>query len=412
MPEASGPSTLPDPTHGVHVDPAGQLAFMDRQLLRPDTGFVFGGGAKLKLVLGATGAGKTHFLRAALEQAATHGFLTVTLDAASVPLAGFDQLYRAVVASLDLAGLATGFITQTLQRAGYQDLVLAPGQTLGAWCAATGHEVAPLKVRLQEELHRNLERNPNLDLAYAIGLTRWCEQLAWGPPPEASLDEGLTERWLRGEPVAQRDCNRLRLRRCLDRFQARLWLRSLVHFVRQAGFPGVAVAIDNLAVLLTKQRPLEPVSEQAHGGRALPPHYTPQKRADFYEMLRTVIDEMGLLPGLLLLLAGPAELLTDDGRGMASYEALAARLRTEIDAAELNRFADIILLERLWAADPAAGRQLAEQLAARTFPDATPDMRERAVAAAMAQWQVQNVDVSAVRRSVLAALQAAEGGAA
>ncbi len=404
----------PQPAHSVHVDPADQMAFLDRHLLEPEQGFVCEGGAKLKLLLGATGAGKTHFLAAAMEQGRARGFLTVGIDASRVSLAGFDHLYRAIAANLDLEDMARRFVLSTLRAAGYHDLVLQAGHTLAGWCEATSHEAGPLRVRLQEELHRELERNADLDVGYAIGLARWCEQVAWGQPPEDPMAEGLTEQWLRGEKVGQRDCNRLRLRRCLDRFSARLWLRSLVHFVRQSGFPGLVVTVDNLGVLLERPRPTPHLSAPEQGvppAPSPPPHYTPQKIADFYEMLRTLVDEMGLLPGFLLLLAAPPELLTDERHGIPSYVALAERLRTEVDTVELNRFADTIVLERLWATDPGAGRQLAERVAESVLPGPDAGLRERAVAAAMAQWQVRDVDVSAVRRSVLAVLRAAEGGA-
>ncbi len=411
MPEPAPVGGRPHPAHDVHVDPAGQLAFLDQYLLQAERGFVAEGGAKLKLVLGATGAGKTHFLGAALERARARGFVTVAIDAARTPLGGFDHLYRAVAAGLDLEDLARRFVNRTLRRAGYQDIALTAGQTLTGWCEATAHEAGPLRVTLQDALHRDLERSPDLDVGYGIGLARWCEQVAWGQPPDDPLAEGLTQRWLRGERVGQRDCNRLRLHRCMDRFSARLWLRSLVHFVRQAGFPGLAVAADNAGVLLDKRRPTESVPGAPDAARDVPPYYTPQRVADFYEMLRTLIDEMGLLPGLMLLVAGPPELLTDDRRGIPSYIALAERLRTEVETVELNRFADTIVAERLWASDPDAGQAMAERLAESVLPGADAELRARAVAAAMAQWQVRDVDVSAVRRSVLAALRAAEGGA-
>jgi hypothetical protein len=409
--EFPGAAARPDPPHDVHVDPAGQLAFLDDHYLSAGRGFIAEGGGKVKVVVGATGSGKTHFLNAVLGHARARGFLTVEVDAALQPLAGFDQLYRAVAAGLDLAEMARRFIAATLRRSGYGDVALQPGETLASWCEAHGHEPGPLRIRLEEQLHRDLERNSDLDVGYAVGLARWCAALAWGTTAEDPLAEGLGERWLRGERLPVRDCNRLRLGRALDRFNARLWLRSLLQFVRQAGWPGLVVGADNLGALLQKSRPGEPPVAWEARLPASVPYYTAQKAADFYEMVRTLIDETGLLPGFLLLLAGPPELMTDERRGIPSYVALAERLRTEIETVELNRFADVIVPERLWAADSQAGRILAERLADNVAPGAAPEVRARAVAAALAQWQVRDVAVSAVRRSVLAALDAAGGDA-
>ena len=127
-------------------------------------------------------------------------------------------------------------------------------------------------------------------------------------------------------------------------------------------------------------------------------------------MLRTLVDEMGLLPGLLLLLAAPPEILTDGRVGIPSYVALEERMKSEVQTVELNRFADTITLERLWAADPEAGRTLAERLAAALAPTAGPEVRARAVRAALEQWRVRDVTVGAVRETVLAALGATGGG--
>ena len=415
--ETAAAMVQPEPLHGVHVDPAEQIAFLDRHLLAAPGGVVAEGGGSLKLIIGDPGAGKTHFLRACLTQAHARGFCVVEVDGRRQPLYGFDYLYRAAAGGLDLADLARRYVTGLLRGMGYADPALVPGRTLHTWCQEADHPQERVRAKLGEELYRCLERNPDLDVAYSAGLSRWCEAVAWGVAPEDPMAEGLLERWLRGEKLALRDCNRLRLRRPVDRYTARRWLRSLIHFVRQAGVPGLVVAVDDLGVVLAGRPVPDPLQADPGGtwaapagGEGAPPYYTKQKRDDFYEMLRTLIDEMGLMPGFLLLLAGPPEFMEDDRNGIHSYVALAERLKTEVETVELNRFADTIGLERLWASDPGAGRTLAERLAAAVAPGSGPEVRERAVAAALEQWQVRDVAVSAVRRSVLAALGAAGEG--
>lgn len=443
----------------AHIDPSGQGAFLRRHLLARPDGFVRDGGAKIKLVVGATGAGKTHFLGNLLAAANDEGFLTAHVDAAVRPLGGFDLLYQALAAELDFADLARRFAERVLHELGYPHPVLGPGETLAAWAAARGHEVRPLRVKWDEACYRRLAANPDLDYGYAAGLMRWCEGVLWdnagvpdeGTAPRGGQAGGLLEHWLRGGRVGMRDCNRLRLRRCADRFTARLWLRSLLYFIRMAGLPGLVAALDGLDVL-GDGRPrrgggaaaggagggitgaVGPATPDAgaEGGPAGPasapvaadpgrwsafadgngtarPHYTKQRRDDLYECLRALIDDMGQMPGLLLLLAVPPALM-DKGNlktGLLSYPALAERLQNEVETVEINRFADEIVLERLWAADPEAGRALAERLIAAVAPAAGAEVRQRALAAARAQWAVRDVAVSAVRRSVLAVLELA-----
>lgn len=430
---AAGHPPVPD---AASIDPARQIAFLWRHYLSAERGFVREGGAKVKLVIGATGAGKTHFLADVTEAARREGFVTAQSDARVVPLGGFHLLYQALASGLDFSGLARRFVGQVLVDVGYGDPALGPGQTLFAWAASHGHEVGPLRIALSEALHRRLCANPNLDYGYALGLMRWCESTVWGGEgggeveavrEAAAAPGGLLEHWLRGGRVATRDCNRLRLRRSADRYNARLWLRSLLHFIRMAGLPGLVAAVDGLDVLV-EARPrrtaatadvagaagVEGMAGAGEGvGAGGAPRYTKQRRDDFYESLRALIDDMGLMPGFLLVLAGPPALVDPDNRttGFKSYPALAERVENEVQTVELNCFADEIVLERLWAADPEAGRALAEALVAAVAPDAGVGVRQRAVAAARAQWAVRDVAVSAVRRSVLAVLGAVGQGA-
>ena len=421
---------------GAHIDPAEQLAFLDQRLLGA-AGFVREGGSKLKLILGGPGAGKTHFLAALLAAARAQGFLAVHVDARARPLWGFDLLYQALAAEIDFADLGGRFVSLVLAEAGYAGPPPAPGQALADWAAAQGHEPHAVRARFDDELHRRLLSNRDLHYGYAVGLARWCEALV-GLGTEGAQD-GLLEHWLRGGRVGVRDCNRLRLRRAADRYTARLWLRSLVHFARLAGYPGLVAGVDGMEVVCTAPprpgaeargtsptaeaggaAPPDPGAASAHplagnwgafvsGTGDAPPHYTKQRRDDLYDSLRTLIDDMGLVPGLLLALAGPPELVRDARLGFKSYPALAERVQSEVETVELNRFADEIALERLWAADPDAGRALAEGLLRAVAPGAASDVRERALAAAAAQWAAQGVTVSAVRRSVLAVLQVAAG---
>lgn len=430
--EPAAPRARPLLPAAAHVDPAGQSAFLRERLLGP-SGFVTSGGAKIKVVVGATGAGKTHFLDALLRAAAAEGFVAAAVDASERALGTFDLLYQAVAADLDLEGLARRFADRVVRDLGYAGPPLVAGQTLAAWAGEQGHDPVPLRARWEEAVHRRLVANADVDVAYGLGLQRWCDVVLWGGaeaggPGGGAPSAGLLELWLRGGRVAVRDCNRLRLRRSLDRTTGRFWLRSLLHFIRMARLPGLVAAVDGLEALEEDARPrrardtagrgdgagdpppggavaLRP-SEVVSSGR---PRYTKQRRDDFYECLRSLIDDMGLLPGFLLVVGVPTGIADPDNvrTGFASYPALASRLHSEVETVELNRFADEIVLERVWAADPEAGRTLAGRLVDAVAPGAPSGVRERALAAARAQWAVRDVAVSAVRRSVLAVLGAA-----
>ncbi len=400
----------PDRAAPVDIDPCGQRRFLGAQYL---DGLLREGAGKLKLLLGPAGSGKTHFLGALAGEAAGRGYLVAQADASRDPLWGFDHLYRAAAGNVDLTALGRAWLARLVGELGYEGVHLAEGSDLTGWARAAGHAEAPLRVRVDEALHAQLLANPTLDRGYALGLLRWCELLLWGGPGDDLL---LLDSWLRGSRVSARECNRLRVRRPVDRFSGRLWLRSFLQLVRLAGRPGLVVAVDGLETVLAPPRgrgraEVAGLAQQAEPG---PPgagslgslHYTRQRRDDLYECLRTVVDEGAAMPGLLVVLAGPRELLTDSRSGIASYPALALRLQNEVATAEVNRFADEIVLERLWAADPGARAALARGWLRHLRPEAPEAVLQQALAAAEAEWRAaRDPTLSAVRRSIDAVLE-------
>lgn len=117
---------------------------------------------------------------------------------------------------------------------------------------------------------------------------------------------------------------------------------------------------------------------------------------------------MGLVPGLLLLLAGPPELLSDDRLGIPAYNALQLRIQNEVTSQDVNRFADIIDLDRLWQAAPDAVARLVEHLVSDLSPGAPEPVHAEAVAAARAEWEARDMTISPVRRSVQRVLELAQ----
>jgi len=386
-----------DAASPTDIDPCGQRAFLRVQHLErllPE------GGAKLKFVLGAPGAGKTHFLRQLAGTAGGLGYLVAAIDATRDPLWGFDHLYRAAVGGCDLPALGRAFAVRMCADLGYEGVVLDEATDLAAWARAAGHAEAPLRVRVDEALHARLIANPDLDRGYATGLVRWLQRLLWG----GGDDLLLMDAWVRGSRVSARECNRLRVRRPVDRYTGRLWLRSFLQFARAAGRPGLLVAVDRLETILSPTAPpaLEP---------ALLLRYTRQRRDDLFECLRAIVDDVAALPGLLLVLAGPPEILSHGKYGVASYPALALRVQNEVATAEINRFADEIVLERLWTASPSARSELATAWLCRVRPDAPEGLRTMAMAAAEAEWRAaRDASISPVKRSIEAVLEVAARG--
>lgn len=146
-------------------------------------------------------------------------------------------------------------------------------------------------------------------------------------------------KWLAGEKLDKHERQETGLLEQLKKQNARYWLNSLVTLLKLAGLTGLVVTIDDLEVM-TERSP--------ESGRFL---YTPSAIKDTCEMFRQIIDDVDLLNGFLLLLAGRLPIVEDERRGFKSYEALWMRLQTGlVPSARFNPYADIVDVDAHYAA--------------------------------------------------------------
>jgi hypothetical protein len=104
--------------------------------------------------------------------------------------------------------------------------------------------------------------------------------------------------------------------------------------VRIAGFAGIAVAVDDLEMLIETS-----VLEEVR--------YTKMRREDAYESIRELIDGIDTLGCFMIVFAMDRSLLEDETKGLKSYQALWMRIQNEISSDKVNRFADIIDLDKV-----------------------------------------------------------------
>jgi hypothetical protein len=96
-------------------------------------------------------------------------------------------------------------------------------------------------------------------------------------------------------------------------------LRSLCHWLRLCGRPGILLLID--ATRLLRER------REVSDGLV----YSPAAVMDCYEVLRQMIDDAGLMEGLFLaVLADPALLADDLRRSLNQYTALKMRVWDDV----------------------------------------------------------------------------------
>jgi len=323
------------------VDPGAMEDFLRRWYLN---GFVDHGVGKVKFVRGKKGAGKTHFLRHLALTAGREGYLAVYLSALAGRLGAIDELYRAVASGIpwtDLIDRAAGEVVQ--KHLGYTDFDLAVPE-FKAWVDENHASSVPhLKADIRDATDKWLA-GLDLDPAWASAVRGGIQRRLAG---ETEMDPGLTL-WLQGEKVGAFARSKLGVGGNIEKRNARAMLMSLAVLVHAAGWRGLVVLIDNLEVLAATER------------RDDVPYYTKLWRNQAYEMLRELVDEAHRAAWLLIVAAGGWEVFDDAKTGFPSYPALRDRIWSEVRIEQVDRFADLIDLDRLWQLDPADLTRLSE----------------------------------------------------
>lgn len=366
------------------VDPSGIVQFWLQEYLH---GFVDAGAGKVKFVKGRTGTGKTHLLREINLLSTETGYLSVFLSGYVDKLAAIDDLYRAVSKHIDWNEILDKCTVSLIHgQLGYQDYQ-RPVDEFREWAEQTqGRSQISLMTDIREASDRFVRE---MDV-YA----------AFREPLRASLmrrlgsdqsDESLLVRWLQGERIKKAERRSIGVPTNVDKRNARAMLLSLASLSRVAGYRGLVILVDGTEVMAATQR-----QEDL-------PYYTRGARDQAYEMMRELIDESHHAPHLFVVFAGNEELFENQKTGVRAYPALWNRVQPEIVTAQVNRFADIADLDKLWC-----GEDL--QAISDVWRE-NKDSMELTGEPGTPMKEMKSLDFARVRRSVSAALGLTNGGA-
>jgi hypothetical protein len=264
---------------------------------------VAGGRGGFKSVRGEYGTGKTFFGRWLQERARAKGFATseVQINETETPLHRLETIYRRLVERLGTADSQTGAFRSVIDGwffALEQD-VLADGSV------DAGNEKALLE-RTEALMEAQLTAISKTAPAFSAVLRTYRRALADG---DNQLAEGLIS-WLAGQPNVAASVKRAAgIKGDLDHFGAANFLIGLLTILRDSGFPGLVLVLDEVETL---QR----------------------MRADTRERglnaLRQLIDEIdaGRFPGLYLVITGTPAFF-DGAQGVQRLAPLAQRLHVD-----------------------------------------------------------------------------------
>ena len=264
---------------------------------------VASGHGGFKAVRGEYGTGKTFFARWLQERARAKGFATseVQINETETPLHRLETIYRRLVERLGTADSNSGAFRSVIDGwffALEQD-VLADG-------SVDPNDAKALLERTEALMEAQLATISKTAPAFSAVLRTYRRALA---DADHQLAEGLMS-WLSGQPNVAASVKRAAaIKGDLDHFGAANFLVGLLTILRDSGFPGLVLVLDEVETL---QR----------------------MRADTRERglnaLRQLIDEIdaGRYPGLYLVITGTPAFF-DGAQGVQRLAPLAQRLHVD-----------------------------------------------------------------------------------
>ncbi|MFB6352290.1 MAG: BREX system ATP-binding protein BrxD [Bradymonadaceae bacterium] len=289
------------PAEGLDVLAVGLDRFedaIDRELEQ-----VAAGHGIFKAVRGEYGAGKTFFVRWLEERARKQGFVTseVQISETETPLHRLETVYRAAMERLRTESSGAGALPDIVERWFLQleQTVLRSGEIEDSDPEAIEDAIGEL---MEERLGEITRSTPQ----FASALRGYHEAMREG---DTATAQGLLA-WLGGQPhVGQGVKRQADLKGEIDHFGALNFLRGLLLLLRDAGYDGMVLVLDEVETL---QRVRSDVREKS------------------LNALRQIIDyvEERRFPGLYIVITGtPA--FYDGPQGIKRADALAQRLQSD-----------------------------------------------------------------------------------
>jgi hypothetical protein len=305
------------------------------------------GGSRIQFITGRHGSGKTHLVEYFLSRAVN--YKTVSFSAKKIWMHDFKEIYFEVFKQCDLEGCLRKCVNSIVSELGY-----SPDEYSGRfidYLTTKGLNDPVTKREIRLMLTEMFLKNPLMDNNFAIA----CSLLAGGMLGHPLLEEPSREAllgWLSGsKDVKLPFLRNLGLSPArIAKHNARHMLRSLIEIIKLAGYAGLIIAIDDLDMLISHDS-LEEI------------RYTHLKREDAYESLRELIDEIDTLRNVFFLLSFDRKLIDDDRHGIKSYQALWFRMQNEIQSDRLNRFSNMVDLDKLAVYDVNSVMELSARIA-------------------------------------------------
>ncbi|MBI4908078.1 MAG: DUF2791 family P-loop domain-containing protein [Acidobacteria bacterium] len=310
------------------IRPADWLRFIDREYL---SSYIREGGSAIKFAVAADGGPE---LLDGIESIATRaGYLVARVDAATTKVQMMDEIFFRVAEQIPWREFGLRILSSLAAEVGYKWPQDGAAPLHVRLAAANGMDSQALLIDLKKAITDRLFRYPSLPRDFRVAMTQLCiAELSGGPDGEAAIAT-LTD-WLTGRNKAVSAVKPFHIFRRIHRTNARHFFESMLHWVRMAGYPG-------MAVLLDARRLTEPRNAEMEGH-----FYSKAAVMDTYEVLREFIDSSDRLEGCFLAIVSNTHFLEDMNRGIGTYEALKNRVYDEVrDRNLVNPMASLARIE-------------------------------------------------------------------
>ena len=273
----------------------GYLSVIDKEYL---SDFILDGGSAFKLVVGAYGGGKTHFLYSVQGLAWAKNYVTsyIELKSEATPLYNLESVYKAIAINL-LYPQSADELLKGLDK-GIEAII-------NLWYLETSKKFVNKSPEETELIIKDIlsSLGPYESTSYLNAVKQAF--IAKHNGDEESFN--VIIQWLKGEKPAASDLKKFQINEKLDKLSAFKFIRCLVRWLNDIGFIGLIILMD----------------EAEHD-----PTFTKRQKQALLSNLRDLIDtcSKGTLNGSMVFYAVPHVAFFSGSVGI--YEALNQRLST------------------------------------------------------------------------------------
>jgi len=357
--------------------------------------YVPAGGNRIQFITGRKGSGKTHLIEYFLKKSGN--YKKVSFSAKKVWIHDFKEIFFEVLRQCDIEAVISKCCQTIVKELGFETDRFEGSFMEFLTTQGLSDPITKREIRLL--LNKMFLQNPLMDNNFANA----CALLAGGQLGHPLLEEPGRKAilgWLSGSKEVKlstlRNLGLSPMR--IAKHNARHMLRSLVEVIKTAGYDGLIICVDDLDVLVSRDS-LEEI------------RYTKLKRDEVYESIRELIDEIDTMRNVFFMFAFNRKLIDDDIQGMKSYQALWLRIQNEVKGNRINRFSNMIDLDKLLVYDVESIIELSSRIAA-LINSASENKPAQPLSQITAQELLSRVDFSELslpRMVVLTTVEQMEG---